>query len=111
MRIITLYFLKKCSIHKSKEVIRAKNGIQAVNIVKNEPNVWVILNGYKNAWDGRLSSNKRNKEIKPSIPVIAQTAYAMAEDIIKGKRTLSTNQYLSKPIKPEVLINTLKRFI
>ena len=48
--------------------------------------------------------------MKPSIPIIAQTAYAMAEDIIKGKNA-GCDDYLSKPIKPELLISTLRHFL
>jgi CheY-like chemotaxis protein len=60
------------------------------------------MNGYQ--------ATKLIKEINPNIPIIAQTAYAMVEDKIKGVSS-GCDDYLSKPIKPETLINTLKKYL
>jgi len=103
-------FLEEVLNPTKAKIIRAKNGIQAVNIIKTQNDISVILMDIKMPEMDGYQATSIIKEIKPSIPVIAQTAYAMAEDIIKGKN-VGCDEYLSKPIKPEVLINTLKRFI
>lgn len=103
-------FLEEVLNPTKAKIIRAKNGIQAVNIIKTQNDISVVLMDIKMPEMDGYQATSIIKEIKPSIPVIAQTAYAMAEDIIKGKN-VGCDEYLSKPIKPEVLINTLKRFI
>lgn len=103
-------FLEEVLNPTKAKIIRAKNGIQAVNIVKSQADISLILMDIKMPEMDGYQATTIIKEIKPSIPVIAQTAYAMAEDIIKGKN-VGCDEYLSKPIKPEILINTLKRFI
>jgi len=60
------------------------------------------MNGYQ--------ATKLIKEINPNILVIAQTAYAMLEDKIKGVSS-GCDDYLAKPIKPETLITTLKKYL
>jgi len=103
-------FLEEVLNPTKAKIIRAKNGIQAVNAIKTHPDISVVLMDIKMPEMDGYQATSIIKEIKPSIPVIAQTAYAMAEDIIKGKN-VGCDEYLSKPIKPEILINTLKRFI
>ena len=46
----------------------------------------------------------------PYLPIITQTAYAMAEDRAKGLQA-GSDEYLSKPIKPDLLIKTLRKFL
>jgi CheY-like chemotaxis protein len=50
------------------------------------------------------------KDYNASIPVIAQTAYALNEDIEFGKK-IGFDDYLSKPILKEKLINAMARFL
>jgi signal transduction histidine kinase/CheY-like chemotaxis protein len=91
-------------------LIRAKTGYQAVSIYKNQPEISLILMDIKMPEMNGYQATSIIKEINPSLPIIAQTAYAMAEDIIRGKNA-GCDDYLAKPIKPELLINTLRRYL
>ncbi|WP_368981284.1 hypothetical protein [Pseudomonas poae] len=44
------------------------------------------------------------------MPIIAQTAYAMAEDRVKTLES-GFSEYISKPIKKEKLLELLGRFL
>jgi len=48
--------------------------------------------------------------IHPDIPIIAQTAYAMVEDI-ERIRFSAFSDYLSKPIKPAIPIEKIKKLM
>ncbi len=50
------------------------------------------------------------REIDPAIPVIAQTAYAMVEDIIRIKSAPFAD-YIVKPIKPGLLVEKIHRIL
>lgn len=103
-------FLQEVLNQTKVNIIRAKDGLQAVNLVKTQPDIALILMDIKMPEMNGYQATSIIKEMKPSIPIIAQTAYAMAEDIIKGKNA-GCDDYLSKPIKPELLISTLRHFL
>jgi two-component system, cell cycle response regulator DivK len=50
------------------------------------------------------------RQVNPEIPVIAQTAYVMADDIKKFKETGFTD-YLTKPIGQDKLYNLLNKYL
>lgn len=107
---INFLFLQEALAPTKVNIIRAKTGYQVVNQIKNNEKISLVLMDIKMPEMDGYQATKLIKEIKPSIPVIAQTAYAMAEDRIKGVNS-GCDEYLSKPIKPELLITTLKRFL
>jgi CheY-like chemotaxis protein len=57
-----------------------------------------------------ITASKLIREIKPDIPIIAQTAYAMVEDVQKIMASSFTD-YISKPIKPSVLVEKVHKVI
>ncbi len=103
-------FLQEVLNQTNLKIIRAKNGLQAVSIFKAQPEISLILMDIKMPEMNGYQATEIIKGMKPSIPIIAQTAYAMAEDIIKGKNA-GCDDYLSKPIKPELLISTIRHFL
>ena len=103
-------FLQEVLDPTKVKIIRAKTGYQAVNMVKNQPEISLILMDIKMPEMNGYQATSIIKEMKPSLPIIAQTAYAMAEDIIKGKNA-GCDDYLAKPIKPELLISTLRHYL
>jgi PAS domain S-box-containing protein len=106
------YFLLQENLKKFHvKIIWAKTGLEAVEKFKNhQDEIDVILmdvqmpelNGYEAA--------KLIKEIDPDIPVIAQTAYAMA-----GERDASLkagcDDYISKPLIMNELIFILNKYL
>ncbi|NOU18605.1 MAG: response regulator [Bacteroidales bacterium] len=103
-------FLQEVLNPTKVNIIRAKTGLQSVNFIRNHPDISLILMDIKMPDMNGYQATSIIKEMRPSIPIIIQSAYAMAEDIIKGKNA-GCNEYLAKPIKPEVLINTLRHYL
>ena len=50
------------------------------------------------------------KKLRPGLPVIAQTAYAMSTDRRKSQEAGCDN-YISKPIKREQLLNLMAEYL
>lgn len=48
------------------------------------------------------------KEFRPNISIIAQTAYALESEMDNFANTF--DDYITKPISEDVLLNTLKKF-
>ncbi|GAB4284128.1 MAG: hypothetical protein Kow0068_09130 [Marinilabiliales bacterium] len=70
-------FIYSTLIDRKAKVLRAKNGIEAIDILKENPNIDMVLMDIQlpkmNGWDATIKMLEINKNLK----VIAQTAYAM----------------------------------
>ncbi len=97
--------LKKSGI----EYYYAKNGIEAINIVEEHPDINFVLMDIKMPKMNGVEAAKKIKELHPELTIIAQTAYA---SIPERDEILSVgfNDYISKPIIIEELINVIKKY-
>lgn len=95
---------------KGFNVILVTNGMDAINAVSMNPEIKIILMDIRLPELDGISSMREIKKIRPDIPVIAQTAYAMAND---KKKLLQAgfDNYLSKPVKPSVLYELLLNYL
>jgi len=88
-------------------VFRAVNGKEAVEFVKEENNIDLVLMDIKmpilNGYDAlRL--------IRPFLPVVAQTAYALSDDE-QNIRAAGFDGYLPKPIMKNQLVGIIDSII
>ena len=85
---------------------RAKNGLEAVEIVKTNENISLILMDIKLPVMGGMEATREIKKIKPEIPVIAQSAYATQADIQLSLEA-GCDDYITKPIDIKLLLNKI----
>ena len=98
----SLLVLSKMLERSGITVIPAENGLEAVNICKENNNIDLVLMDIKMpVMDGYIAM-KEIKKILPDIKVIAETAYALTGD---KRRILDAgfDGYLPKPITIESL--------
>lgn len=92
------------------KILRAENGIDAVEITKNEPDLDLIMMDIQlpkmNGYDATKEIRKFNKNIF----IIAQTAHAFYEDKEKCINAGCTD-YLPKPIEKEMLFSILEKYL
>jgi CheY-like chemotaxis protein len=88
------------------EVVMAENGQAAVDLVASENFDLVLMDMQMPVMDGYTAvSELRRRGI--NVPIIALTAYAMAEDRAKCMAS-GCNDYLTKPVERQVLLQTIK---
>jgi signal transduction histidine kinase len=104
-REILKYMLKKTGA----TLLIAKDGREALNIMDMDNVDLVLLDIRLPGIDGHAVL-KEIRSDNPQTPVIAQTAYAMQEDIRKFKDA-GFNDYLTKPIDDGVLYNLLRKYL
>ncbi|MFO7369100.1 MAG: ATP-binding protein [Bacteroidales bacterium] len=107
-----LYLLTRILKKLQVEIISFKNGKEIVDFFQDRAHqkVDLILMDIKMpGMDGYTATNLIRK-LEPRIPIIAQTAYAMVEDVNKIKSS-SFDDYISKPIRPGLLIEKVKKFL
>lgn len=105
------YFLLTAILKKTKlNLLRAKDGQEAVDICKEKDGIDAILMDLSMPIMDGLEATKQIKIFNPDIPIIAQTAYAMEAD-----RELTfeagCDDYISKPIRRNILLELLYKYL
>jgi len=78
---VSYIFLESLLIDKYAKVIRAKNGIEAIELLKKLPKIDIILMDIRMPELDGIEASKKIKELKPEIKILAQTAYAATENL------------------------------
>ena len=92
------------------KIIRAINGIEAVNICKSNQGIDLILMDIKMPLMDGDEAIKQIRNFMPNLPIIAQTAYS-TETEKKSILAYGCNDFISKPIKKELLISKIREHI
>jgi CheY-like chemotaxis protein len=86
-----------------------QNGNDAMEIIKENPIDLVLMDIQLPGISGNETTIKI-KEYNNQIPVIAQTAHAMKEDLKKSMNA-GCDDYVTKPINSEVLLKKIENHI
>jgi CheY-like chemotaxis protein len=108
--IVNYMFLEVLFEETGATLIHAADGRQAIDAAKANPNINIVLMDIKMPNINGLEATKQIKAIRPQLPVIAQTAYAMQDDEYKALQA-GCNDYLSKPIDANKLISLMKKYL
>lgn len=92
------------------EIVRAKDGLEAVDMCRSNPNICLVLMDIKMPLKDGFEATYEIQKIKPGLPVIAQTACAHSSD---KSRALECGcvDYIAKPFKREELIELVEKYI
>jgi len=92
------------------KVIRALNGNEAIEIVKNNSDIELVFMDVKMPVKNGIEATIEIRRFNKKIPIIAQTAYAQVGD---RATTIDAgcNDYISKPILKNVLFDLVKKYI
>lgn len=103
-------FLKAVLKETKAKVLWAKNGEEAISLVQNNPGISIVLMDIRMPETDGYQATKFIKEIAPTIPVIAQTAFSESED---QKKALDAGcvDYITKPISVVELLSIMYKLI
>lgn len=102
-RMLLSEILRDCGM----EVTFARNGQEAVDKIKSDPSFDLILMDLKMPIMNGYEATEKIREMGYNNPIIAQTAYASADDRSKVNESGFT-AYLSKPINQKNLLEIIK---
>lgn len=107
---ITNYiYLKEVVEDYFKEIIHAMNGLEAINICKENSDISMILMDMKMPVMDGFEAAEQIKKILPQVPIIAQTAFAFSEDKVKALEA-GCDEYVSKPVVSQTLIDLIEKY-
>jgi two-component system CheB/CheR fusion protein len=91
-------------------LLHAANGQIAVDIVRAEPNIDLILMDIQLPIKTGYEAMREILEIRPDIPVMSYTAFALPHEREKSL-TAGFVDFIPKPIKAETLIPLLDKYL
>lgn len=106
----SLMFMKTLLKLEKIAVLEATNGIKAVEAVKKHPEIDLVLIDMKMPEMDGLEATSLIKQIRPELPVIAQTAYALREDVENAHKA-GCDDYIHKPVKKQLLLEKIQNLI
>ncbi|MCQ2222455.1 MAG: response regulator [Bacteroidaceae bacterium] len=90
-------------------VIRAVNGTQAVESVKKNDSIDLVLMDIKMPEMTGVEATEIIRQFNPTIPIVMQTSFAFDQDIELAMRK-GASAYLTKPVLRDPLFAELHRF-
>ena len=102
-------FLEMLLSQTNVRVLRAKNGNEAIDLCQTNKFDLILMDIKMPELDG-LEAVKEIRKKDTNIPIIAQTAFAMENDEIQSIEA-GCNNYISKPIRKEKLLQLIKRYL
>ncbi|HBL75027.1 MAG: hypothetical protein A2W90_07470 [Bacteroidetes bacterium GWF2_42_66] len=86
----------------------AYNGEEAVSMIKNHSKIDLVLMDIKLPLMDGLEASRQIKKIRPELPIIVQTAYALNNERQKAMEA-GCDDYFTKPIQIEVLMEKIEK--
>lgn len=91
------------------KTLHAKSGLEALELCKNNMDIDLVLMDIKMPGLNGYEATKLIKKDRPDLPVIAQSAYALQNEIYQYKDVFRS--YITKPIDSELLITELEKYL
>ena len=93
-----------------KEILKARTGVEAVEVCRANPDIDLILMDIRMSDMGGYEATQQIREFNKEVIIIAQTAYAQSGD---RERLIDAgcNDYLPKPIKKEKLLGLISKYV
>ncbi len=107
---VNLKFLEAVLRKTQAELLWTDNGVDAVEIVEREKNIDLILMDIRLPVMDGCEATKIIKSKNKSMPVIAQTAYALKGDE-ESIRKSGCDEYLTKPLDFEKLLEIMNKYL
>ncbi len=108
---IISYKLLEISLHKTGcKIMHADNGQKAIDMVREHDSIDLVLMDIQLPIKNGYTATREIKEIKPGLPVIAQTANAMDDDRQKCMEA-GCSDYITKPIILDKLLPVIETYI
>ncbi|ESU27381.1 signal transduction histidine kinase [Flavobacterium limnosediminis JC2902] len=106
---ISFLLLKSLLEKGNVQIFRAKNGEEAYEIYKNNPDINLILMDLRMPQVDGYTAAQLIKNEAPEIPIIAQSAYLLEDE--KGVYGQAFNDFLSKPVNKKEFQQAVNKYV
>jgi PAS domain S-box-containing protein len=102
------YFLETIVAKTGARVSVVTNGFDAVEKCKNDKSIDLIFMDIRMPLMDGYEATKQIKTFRPDLPIIAQTAFAMAEEVQRSLLN-GCNGHITKPLRSAEIVSVLKK--
>jgi len=102
------YELVRIVLCKRYRLLRATNGIEAVNLCEDEHPDLVLMDIRMPDMNG-LDATRIIKEVNPDLPIIALSAFPFP-DVIQEAKEAGCNEFMAKPFRVEDLMDMVQKY-
>lgn len=106
---ISFLYIKSLLKKTHTVLLHASNGAEAVAYYKENPTISLIIMDIKMPIMNGLEATRQIRQISKTVPIIAQTAYAMLGDKALAMEA-GCNDYISKPIEGAKLMQLINKY-
>ncbi|MDH3381236.1 MAG: PAS domain S-box protein, partial [Flavobacteriaceae bacterium] len=103
-------FIEEILDDKNFTILTAENGVEAVEIAKNHPEIMFVLMDIKMPIMNGIEASKLIREFNNTVPIIALTAFSMESDKVHLLKE-GFDDYVSKPIVKKDLMQILEKYV
>lgn len=107
---INFMYIKEIFRGTGAIILHAANGKEAVEICRSNNDIRIVLIDIKMPVMNGYEAIKQIREFRPELPIIAQTAFALSNEMLKAFNA-GSNDYISKPFKKEQLLALVSKYI
>jgi PAS domain S-box-containing protein len=104
------YLIQEMLSDPGLDILHAWNGRQAVDLIKDNPDINLVLMDIKMPVMGGYEAAGQIREFRPEVPIVALTAHALHGDREKALNA-GFDDYLSKPYQADTLKELIGRFL
>lgn len=108
--LIGMRMLENMLLPTECEIIKATNGIEALQKIFEYPSIGLVLMDLKMPVMDGFDATMQIRQQSPLLPIIALTAYSLKKDKEKAIQA-GCNYILTKPVNKEMLFKKLKDFL
>jgi len=102
-----IYFSEVLKLH-GIQALKAENGEEALEAVQQYPSIDLILMDIKMPFMDGYEAFTEIRKLRPNLPVIAQTAYALSHER-KEILDYGFNDYIAKPVDEDQLLDVIRQ--
>lgn len=99
-------FLRECLRVTGIKVLWAKTGRESIDLVSGHPEINLVLMDIRMPDIDGYQATRLIKSIRPELPIVIQTAYAIPDEKNKGIREVG-DEFITKPINRLHLLKTI----
>jgi len=104
-------YIKELLAPTGIKILRARDGIEAVELFEANTGINIVLMDILMPGMDGYEATTEIRQLKPSVPVVAQSAFTFEGDMQDGLYAGCFNDYIMKPYTREMLIGVMKKFL
>lgn len=105
---INYFIIEKLLANSNVKILWAKNGQKAVDLCTSKEKIDIVLMDLQLPVMNGYEAIKQIKMVRPELPIIVQTAYAMKSNMDKGFEA-GCDEYVTKPYSEETLLSLINK--